>query len=224
MKRSLLIFTIILTTMISIGQSRKIYRPDFTTIQKEITDKNSPFYYPELFERFTQNDTTLDHDDYRHLYYGYTFQESYSPYQVSSYHDTLSYLMEIEIPDSGDFAYTAGILEKGLTELPFNLRFMNMLSYMYEALGEIDKAREMNIKMNKVIDIILMSGDGLSPETAYYVIRVPHEYDILNILGFTYGGQQSLMENNCDYLELEGSPMGIEGLYFNVDVLFQNRE
>jgi hypothetical protein len=51
-------------------------------IQKNIENKNSEFYYPELLKRLKQNDTLLTGEQYRHLYFGYTFQKNYKPYKT----------------------------------------------------------------------------------------------------------------------------------------------
>ena len=50
---------------------------------------------------------------------------------------------------------------------------------------------------------------------AFYVIYTSHEYDLLNILGFQFGGSQSLIEH-YDYLTLAENEAKIEGLYFDV--------
>lgn len=46
-----------------------------------MTDPASRYYYPKLMGRYEQNETIMNLDDYRHLYYGYLFQEDFNPYR-----------------------------------------------------------------------------------------------------------------------------------------------
>ena len=62
------------------GQTTEIRVPDFDEIEKEISKRNSDFYYPDLMNRFQRGDETLTSEDFHYLYYGYVFQEAYQPY------------------------------------------------------------------------------------------------------------------------------------------------
>lgn len=75
-------------------------------------------------------------------------------------------------------------------------------------------------RMNCIIDAILKSGDGKTEDTPLYVIEVSHEYDILNIIGLEYGGEQSLVKNGMDYLKLKDNKMNLKGLYFDASPSF----
>ena len=61
----------------------------------------------------------------------------------------------------------------------------------------------------------LSSGDGLTKETAYYVINTTDEYNLISILGFEFGGEQSLIEH-YDRLTLAENDYNIEAFYFDV--------
>lgn len=71
------------------------------------------------------------------------------------------------------------------------------------------------VKIRLLTDAILSSGDGLTEESAFYVINIPQEYDILNMIGFEFGGSQSLIKTN-DYLTVKENPANIKGLYFDI--------
>ena len=53
--------------------------PDEEDIQNKTMDAESPFYYPSLMMRYNAGDETLTDEDYHYLYYGYAYQESYTP-------------------------------------------------------------------------------------------------------------------------------------------------
>ncbi|MCW8981765.1 MAG: DUF4919 domain-containing protein, partial [Altibacter sp.] len=71
------------------------------------------------------------------------------------------------------------------------------------------------VRMSTVFDALLSSGNGVSKEEAFYVIYTSHEYDLLNLLGFQFGGMQQLIEH-YDYLTVAKNEAGIEGFYFDV--------
>jgi len=77
---------------------------------------------------------------------------------------------------------------------------------------------------DKIITTILSSGDGVSKETAMHVISTRDEYIIINVLGFTYGGSQSLVKGNYDYLTLMQNEFDLKGFYFSVERLFAHLE
>jgi len=72
--------------------------------------------------------------------------------------------------------------------------------------------------------VILSSGDGRTEESAFHVISVSHEYDILQVLGFEFGGQQSLTTKDCDYLAVKENEYDIKGFYFNVQMLLEKEK
>ena len=49
--------------------------PNYKAIKADIEDPSSVFYYAKLLPRLMGNDTTLNNQDYRHLYYGYIYQK-----------------------------------------------------------------------------------------------------------------------------------------------------
>ena len=67
--------------------SQKLVRekPDMDSIKATVSDPKSPYYYPKLMKLFETRDTSMTHDQFRHLYLGYIFQEDYNPYRRSEY-------------------------------------------------------------------------------------------------------------------------------------------
>ena len=55
-------------------------QPDYEKIKSEAFKVDSRFYYTNLFARYLENDTTLDREDYVHLYYGFIYNDKYEPY------------------------------------------------------------------------------------------------------------------------------------------------
>jgi hypothetical protein len=198
-----------------LAQIDKFEKPNYKKIEKAIKLENSNLFYKTLFNRFTKADSTMTLDERRHLYFGYVFNKKYVPYGHSSYSDSLRNLINNKKTEIIDFDLMLRFSDSILQEYPFDLRTMNIKLY---ALDKAYKRKEFDRCLNKVeiiLDAIFSSGDGIKKKTALYVISPSHEYDILDVLGFQYGGQQSLIEH-FDYLKLAENAQGIEGLYFEI--------
>ncbi|WP_449400815.1 DUF4919 domain-containing protein [Chryseobacterium wanjuense] len=85
-------FAVIMLGLFNILQAQKpeFKAPDYEVIQKNIEDKNSEFYYPNLLKKLKANDTLISGDQYRHLYFGQTFQKNYAPYKIGKNFEEMS--------------------------------------------------------------------------------------------------------------------------------------
>jgi len=216
MKRFIISILTILIISNSFSQEIKFEKPNYKKISKEIKKKKSKFYYKELFDRYLDGDTTFNLNEKRHLYYGFSFQEEYSPYSSSTYTDSLKTLYEKDTLTNFDFKEIIKFSKLILDKNPFDLRAINNLNYAYYSLENKDLENIYNYKSLLIIDVIMSSGDGISEKSAFYVIYVSHEYDLINALGFGLGGEQSLTGNGFDYLKLQDNEFGIEGFYFEI--------
>jgi hypothetical protein len=203
------------------SQKPEFKKPDYKGIKKIIEDKSSPFYYPELFKRFTESDTTLTSQDFRVLYYGYLFNNSYHVFGVSDYTDSLNSILKRDSLGTGDYKAIIKYEKLILAEAPFNLRDLNFLGFAYSHIGDTLDLHQIAFKLNMIIGTILSTGDGKTEATAWHVISISHEYDILGVLGFRFGGTQSLTKKGCDYLQVAENDNGIKGLYFDVNMLLR---
>lgn len=216
MKKLALLIVSILVISNSFSQELKYESPNYKKISKEIKKKNSKLYYKNLFNRYLNGDTTFTLNEKRHLYYGYSFQKEYSPYTSSVYKDSLNIFFAKDSLTENDFLEIARFSLLILEEQPFDVRSMNYLSYSYYNLDNIELENIYNNKISIILDAIMSTGNGISEETAFSVIYVSHEYDILNILGFEFGGMQSLTSSGYDYLKLEENEYETEGLFFEI--------
>jgi hypothetical protein len=194
---------------------------DFKKIEKEINNIESPFYYNRIFERYTKNDTTLTMYEYWYLYYGYSFQEQYSPYSWNAYDDSLKYYFNLKEISTSDFENMKALTRKIINDDPFNTRVMYLQSFACYNLKDTVESKKWIKKYNSIIETILSSGDGKTEESAMAVIYIRDEYEVLNALGLHFNGQQSLTQSKCDYLQVDKNDYNLNGLYFNVNRLFE---
>lgn len=220
-KKLFIILTILFVfSNLAISQDQEIRPIKFKKLKKEIRKQRSPFYYPVLFQRYLDLDTSLTSEDFRYLYYGFTFQDAYSPYGIPALQDSLiSYLSRQELLRA-EYQVAARIGGLLLRESPFRLRETFITAVAYEMAGDGKMSSIYFSFFEKQVDAIMSSGDGLSTNTAFVVIYIRDEYEMLEVLGFKFGGGQALLAGDYDKLELEENPYGVEALYFDVSRLF----
>lgn len=205
------------------GQKPSLKAPDYKWIKEEMSNRNSSHFYPALFERYRKADTTLTMVDFKILYYGQVFTDTYLPYGRSEYIDSLSTLLSQDSLQADDFLALIRYENLILDKYPFNLRDLNILSFAYLQTGDTLSAAHTEYKLNSVLGTILSTGDGQKEKSAWHVISVTHEYDILGALGFRFGGEQMLTKKGCDYLKVADNEYGIKGFYFNVNKILDKQ-
>jgi hypothetical protein len=212
--KSILCSFLLLSSVLS---AQIISNIDLDEIRTAISDKNAGTYYPKLAERFHNFDTTLTIQELAYLYYGYTEQPEYSPYGSSSGKEITKYFEE----ESYDKAIAEGL--NILTKDPVNIKVQYYMMVVYLMQGDTASAINHARWHYQLLDVIFLSGDGLSKETAFVVNRVADEYNILDEL--EVGITQQELSGTTDVLTLneplsdpEKPGYDIETLYFNVSL------
>lgn len=209
-----LVCTFVLSSFSTYAQKASSKAPNYKKIEKNIS-KEGQYLYSSLLTRFLEGDTTMTLEQKRHLYYGYTFQDAYSPYGRSDYLDSLKPLYEKGELDTSDFYQLIYYTDQILQEDMFDMNAMMDQMYAHDFLGNL---RELGIRQMQyfmVIDVLLSSGSGSSEKEAIYVINTSHEYEFLSVVGLQFGGEQQLIKH-FDYLTVQPNEYGIEGMYFDV--------
>ena len=188
--------------------------PNFEEIEQDVNDPSSHYYYPKLFSRFCEGDTTMTSKELERLYYGFSFQEDYDPYRDVKYNrEKATDLYNKEEHTLNELDKIINNATRILSDYPFELRQMKLLSYAYSKKGDEDRAYIWEFKLRQILSVIISSGDGVSPETAWYVISSIHPYDVIYCFGLT-PCDYTFVEPMYDFIEIENAP--VEGYYFNV--------
>ncbi len=161
-------------------------------------------------------------EERRHLYYGYSFQKEYSPYSRADEEKKLRELLQKENADKKDLEKIIEYTDAILKLYPFSLRIKEYRIYSFRELGKNAEAEKESLQATIIIDAMLSTGNGVEKETCFYVINTLNEYEILNLLGFDFGGKQSLIDGQYDYLTLAENPYQLEGFYFDVSRCLQS--
>ena len=220
--RLVFILALIFTSYFSFAQEHRHTVPDYREIETLTNDRGSAFYYPELFKRYAANDTELTLRDYRLLYYGYFFQDNYTPFYRTPEADSVRLLLgDKDHLTNEEWEEVIRLSNVNLRNNPFDLKGLNIVWVAHRHTGDSASARLYFDKLKKLVQTILSTGDGLSEATAFHILNVSHEYDIINILGYESGGNQNLTDKKCDYLSLKVNDDNLSGLYFDVNQIFE---
>lgn len=221
MNKHFILLFVLSVSALGFGQKYGWQAPDYKVIEKNITDKTSDYYYPNLLERFKALDTLMSPVQYEYLYYGYTLQKEYKPYGSFSKQDELMKYLNNELKEA-DYPKIINLLKEALEEYPFDLRAMNTLAYFYDKIGEQELTAKLDANFHNIIGVVLSSGDGKTCDKAFHVISVSHEYVLLSLFGLS-SVAQSLVDT-CDRMKLKANEYRLEELYFDVSKLLEKNK
>jgi hypothetical protein len=171
MKQSILILICICLIGPIKGQNELDIRYD--KIKETVENPVSDNFYPKLLKRYNDFDTTLTLQDYSLIYYGFSFQENYLKNQPKeSGLDDLS--------KNNEYEKLIVECQKILDKNPVSLEANNKMGFALFKLKkpEVEWKKYQN-RFKSIRKVIVYSGNGLSAETAFKVIYVSDEYNIL---------------------------------------------
>jgi hypothetical protein len=196
-------------------------KPDYGKIGVRIADESSDYYYPKLFGRYIAADRSLTVNDFRYLYYGFTFQAAYVPYADSEYRGNLAVFFDKKEINEEDLQQMIKYGNLILKTLPFDLRALQLLDYAYYHSGNRKKSDDAEFKRKMIIKAILSTGTGLSKNSGLHVIDDLHKFDLLAEKKLRYNGVQRIANNSCEFMGVFENDKNIRGMYFNIGRLYQ---
>jgi hypothetical protein len=208
------VFSIALLLFISCSAfGQKVLTVDFDSVKVKISDQSSAYYYPDLIKRFVDGDTTLTSDDYFYIYYGTAFAENYNPYGTSDNEEKF-----YEFYNERKYKKAIPFGEKVLKENPVNLTMSFKMLVCHHVLGDSAGMKKYVLRHLNLQNVIFNSGDGNSIETAYVVLNVSDEYNLL--FSMERKSIRQALVGDTDVLttifEDEKSDKNTKDIYFNV--------
>ncbi|WP_026991404.1 DUF4919 domain-containing protein [Flavobacterium subsaxonicum] len=200
------------------AQQQETVSPDYASIEKNIKDTNSPYYYANLMKRYNAADTGMTIEERRHLYYGFALLDKKTDEaQLKGIQNKLKETLHKADPTNADFenvvAYTGTLLQA----YPFSINMKEYRIYCLKALNRYEEAAKEKAQTDIIIDAMLSSGDGTSPENCIHVIDIANEYELVGILGFETKGEEYLISNKYNYLVIDKNSYDLPGLFFDVN-------
>lgn len=146
---------------------------NYDTIKAKIEKPESDSYYPKLMKRFNEFDSTLTLQDYSLIYYGFSFQPDYIKNKPSE--SQLNDLLK-----TSDYEKIVIECKQILDKNPVSLLANNKMGYaLYKLKKPESEWKKYQNRYRTIRKVIVYSGRGLNPETAFKVIYVSDEYNIL---------------------------------------------
>lgn len=207
--------TVALFTYISQASGQEMEAPNYDEIRNLVCSTKNVNYYPSLLERFNQCDTTLNLEEYRNLYFGFALTEDFVPYQSENM-DLLESRNKFILDGAKmeDCPNMIGLAMRTLENNPFDIPAISTLSICYYQMGDSANYSLWDAKLHGLLDAIGSTGDGESAQSAFYVINIEHEYEILNRLGWELD-QVEVIDDHTDFIRVKENTENIKGLYFN---------
>ncbi len=170
--------------------------------------------FQALLERVKKSDASVDFARMRHLQ---TLLDDYHPYGADIEAHPLAILQ------GGNAAGAQALVDRMLEANYLDLEAQFAAAEVADKRGDKAAAVHHRYVLQGVLDSILHSGDGKSPETAFVVVTLTEEYALMNHLGLRVAGQSLLNDDaghSYDLLQgVDGKGKPVREVYFNIDAL-----
>jgi hypothetical protein len=194
------IFILLIFWSTSVFSQNPFVTVDRASIEKAVTDTNAPTYYPKLLQRFNAFDTTLTAMDYRLLYYGFAFQKEYNGYLDHKAKEINKAFMEKNYDEA------IKLCDNVLQKAPISLEANSKKGFaMFEKNRNDPLAIKYGQRYRKLLLAILESGDGQTCKTAFKVLFVHDEYNIMMQYFQIKGIKGQSLQGFCDVMTVEPS-------------------
>ncbi len=182
-------------------------------------DAVHPYYTPTLFAKFNKDWSSLGMDEYFMLYFGQSVTPGYSPYGIGG--EAVGTLKTLYKEGKYEEVIASGKKAFEQNPLDFDVNWYVGLSH-FKLKQYTEYEKHMGIYRSLLLSI-MSTGDGTAPATAYIVIKVSDEYELLSFMGYKSKGQALLQEqgHSFDKITVLDSDTNEEGeIYFNIDQPF----
>lgn len=207
-----IIFFLLILPFFGFSQKTKL---DMKSIEKNLSNPNSPYNYEKLIFKFKGLPKSLDSIEAQHLYYGRNFRKD----KVSQTGDEFKGLAEAF--KSGNFEECIRLGKILYAKDPTNLDIILILLRSYDQKKDVSNFSHHISQLRLLTDAIKNSGDGKSEKTAFKVNSVGDEYIFLNVMniGQDYTrGSKTLQDGVVDVWEKGDIKIYIKVLY--LDLIF----
>ena len=195
--------------------------PNYDNIKQMAEDPQSDKFYPKLMLKYQNNDTSISGTEMQVLYYGVFFHDKkyLNLFATDVYRDSINAIYKHDSITYNDKINLIKYYQLTHATSPFNLKTINTLYNLYTDLND-PAAVYYDYKMKMIAYTIYSTGDGKTTKSGFHVNSIDDEYTMLSLLGFNFGGTQSLIER-CDYLKVADNKSNVKGIYFDVSKILE---
>jgi len=157
--------------------------------------------------------------DFTRMRVAFTESKAYSPIAIDGAANQMNQAFAM-LDHAGAATAAEIVLRKKFVDIAAH----RIAAMSYAELEKKDKSEFHNKIYRGLIDSVLASGDGSSPEKAYVVIATDEEYEVLDHLKVRSDKQALLMQKGEHFDRLDGidkATKKTKTLYFNVSISFR---
>jgi|GEM_PF-5799588 len=196
--------------------------PDISAIKKIVSKKKSDQYYPLLYARMLRPAETITAEEFKLLYYGYSFTPSYD-LRDSVMTDKSYELLLAATTDSTAIDKLADHVDSLLRQRAIDPQLLFFKAYCSMILGQKEEAELWRARCLGIVDVIRRSGDGLSCKSSWHLLYPAHHIYVLESYDEVPDGKQ-WYEGKCWRTGLRDYEQFAKAPYFNVDLWEENQE
>lgn len=190
------------------------YQRDFKSILERTKNRYDTLSYVKLLTRFQRNDSTLTKAETLALMIGYTENNFFKPYADMQTEKDI-----IKLNDDGFYRDALDESKKYLQTHPLSLSTLKERSYAYHQLRKKDSARYFMDLADKIMEAMIYSGKGKTPETAFFSLGLADgDYFIPNV-GLTVWSRKTAKDRKGNFLYIVDA-VSLEDVhttyYFNI--------
>jgi hypothetical protein len=154
----------------------------------------------------------------RHLYYGFAFFASYDPYKITKYYSKINQIISAKKFSEENLNKLLNYINLELANKPFDIKLLKLKMFVYKRLHNKAALNIIKNQIQVIKDAILSSGNGRSTKTAFAVVLVSNEYDVLHFIGLKEV-KNSYFNKKLEYIKVQPNKNGIKGIYFDVSLI-----
>lgn len=202
-KRLILILFLYLIHNSSFSQSSNAelpqfnYHRDFSNILLSTQNEDSENFYTRLLNRFLATDPTMTNAHTLALMIGFTEKPAFKPLE-----NMIAEKEIVELVQNGNFRVAVDLSKKLLKTNPLNLMALQQITIAYNNLKIKDSAKYYMKLHIKIMDAMIYSGNGKSPETAIFSLGLADgEYFTKNV-GYDIIDKDADWNRRGDFMEI----------------------
>lgn len=178
---------------ITITNAQQHIIPDYDAIELAVENQNSPYFYPQLLEKYNSGDPNMSIQEKMHVYFGFVFHTNYNPAkEQQSYLDFLNLLHKSE-QNNTTVNELISAINITLDENPIHIMALNQKLHLLKRASMSEEYEITLQKLNVIYDAIKVTGSGFMEDFPYHIIDPKHKFSFLPDIGFNFNGGQTIM-------------------------------
>lgn len=189
------------------------YAKHFKAILEKTKDRTSDFYYYKLLPKFLNIDSSISKPEMLALMIGFTEDPHFKPWEDMQTEKDI-----FDLNDSADYQGSLDASKIYLQTHPLSLRVLKERSYSYHQLKITDSADYFMDMAGKIIDAMIYSGKGKTPETPIFSMGLADGEYFIPSVGMTVANKSTEWNNYHHFVEVIDAmnDMGVHVNYYFV--------